>query len=137
MQYTKFSLKNIISDYRILALAVLVSLLWHLFWLSAIKIVVREPKNGPVKFSGVSFLGPVFERGAMNLKVQPRERVFLEKRYFDRLIKLPDGPGARAEFSYVRDEAGSKPDISGDKRLAAMVDEALGSSKLEPDNMAE
>ena len=68
---------------RIFAIAIAISLAWHLFWMSTITIVAKPDKNALVKFSKVSFLGPILGKGAMEVQARPKERSFLENRYMD------------------------------------------------------
>lgn len=122
----------IVSKYKILSYAILASLVLHLFWISAVKVVVSKTPQKTVKFSKVSFLGPILSRGAIELKLSPRQRSFLEKRYLAELEGLipalmPSGPGIRPEY----DMEGSP--ISSDRDISRFVEEAVTGVKLEPD----
>ncbi|MFA5142700.1 MAG: hypothetical protein WC522_00845 [Candidatus Omnitrophota bacterium] len=118
--------------HRIFAIAILISLAWHLFWMATITIVSGQPGASQVKFSRVSFLGPLLGSGTMELQARPKERSFLEKRYsaaVSRLsIKGPAVPGAPAD-KYENDVYAGH---SRDERIIALIADALGSEKLEP-----
>lgn len=115
---------------RIFFAAILISLLWHLFWLSTIAIVSR-PDVRNVRFSKVSFLGPLLGKGAMELAVRPKERSFLEERYIA-VAKLLQTPTAGIINVPVGYESGSDPFHARDEKLIALIDEALSGEKLEP-----
>jgi len=125
------SMANIFK-YRILILALGVSLLWHLFWLSAVKIVSAPKQHAPVKFSKVSFLGPFLERGAINLRVQPKERAFLEKRYTDLSSGIVGDDTSGEDISARKYEPGVNADSLTERGLVALIDEALSGAKEEP-----
>ncbi|MDD5421988.1 MAG: hypothetical protein PHT32_01000 [Candidatus Omnitrophica bacterium] len=72
---------------RIFAAALLISLVWHIFWLSAVKIVAASKEYGPVKFSKVSFLGPILESGSVEMRVAPKSRSPLEQKPMNMLPK--------------------------------------------------
>ena len=127
MRYTA-----VISRYKILSYAILASVIWHLFWISALKVVVSKTPQKTVKFGKVSFLGPILSRGAIELKLAPRQDSLLEKRYLAELEGLmpapaPFAPGTRP----VYDTKGS-PIISDDD-ISRFIEEAVAGVKLEPD----
>lgn len=111
---------------RIFNLAILSSIALHIFWLSIVRVVVTPNKTGPVKFSKVSFLGPIMTKGMLQVGIRPRERSFLERRYlsiaregFSPLVKVSsDSP-----YRQVR---------SVDKKLDALIGDAISASKIEP-----
>lgn len=112
---------------RIFIIAIGVSLVWHCLWLSAFKIVSPTAKS-QVKFSKVAFLGPVLARGAMEVRISPGERSFLENRY---LALIQDSAGGdlrsqRGEFS--KTGSLSMPN----QKMMSMVDDTVSGSKLEP-----
>jgi len=118
---------------RVFALALLASLLWHIFWISTITIVSKPGSAHPVKFSKVSFLGPLLGRGAMELQARPKESSFLEKRYLD------DGRGRLSQEAPLQ----TQEEIYGyaeendtyylrDEEMVASIDEALSGEKFEP-----
>ena len=72
---------------KILIYAILFSAVWHIFWLSAFKVVVVPRPQKQVKFSNVSFLGPILAKGAISLSVQPHQRTILENNYIDGIEK--------------------------------------------------
>jgi hypothetical protein len=112
-------------------IAILVSLLWHLFWLSTITIVSRPDSSRHVKFSKVSFLGPLLGKGAMELQARPKERSFLEMKYlgtFSRLSQQPDRTYAASVNTYENNGAYH----SRDETMTALIDDALSGEKLEP-----
>jgi len=68
---------------RIFAIAIAISFAWHFFWISTVTIISKPDKNALVKFSKVSFLGPILGKGSMEVQARPKERSFLENRYMD------------------------------------------------------
>ena len=122
----------LLSKHRILSYAILASLIWHLFWISALKVVISKPPQAAVKFGKVSFLGPILSRSAIELKISPRQRSLLEKRYLLDLedimaVPMRNGSGVRPEYDIGASSAASGMDI---KRF---VEEAVAGAKLEPD----
>jgi len=117
---------------KIFALALLASLLWHLFWLSTINIVSRPDNERPVRFSKVSFLGPLLGKGAMELQVRPKERTFFESRYLKAAGGLSERTAARGYPAAARYEGDVDTGRFGDERPAAAIDKAPGGEKLEP-----
>jgi hypothetical protein len=117
---------------RILLAAIALSLAWHLFWMFAVKVVVAPENKGGIKFSKVSFLGPILERGALEVRVAHGERAFLEKRYLalaGKMIPLTEEtPKAPSAGSLAETDAYA----SIDARLSRVIKEAVSSSKLEP-----
>ncbi|MDP3804834.1 MAG: hypothetical protein Q8Q87_04715 [Candidatus Omnitrophota bacterium] len=121
------------SEFRIFVIAIAASIMLHLFWISAVKIVTSHSNEGGVKFSKVSFLGPAsVSGGLLEFKVAPKSASFLEKRYRQKIIKMPVSfvlsPGA----SYGRAEEKGAPAHPDDNAMARLIEEALGSSKSEP-----
>ena len=119
-----------ISLPRIFILAIFLSFLWHIFWLSIIKVVVIPNRTEPVKFSKVSFLGPILERSAIELRVEPKDRSFLEKRYLSAIKKLPSTETGTGKD--LREEPNKDFDFLHDEKLSGLIDEAVGGPKLEP-----
>lgn len=125
-------MKKLFSKYKILIIAISVSFIWHIFWLSAVKVVIVPNKIEPVRFSKVSFLGPILSRGIIEAKAV-QERSILEKRYLYAIAKarFKNGIGSEMLSSSVR--AG----IFSEERLNPFIDEALSGSKLEPSRVLE
>lgn len=120
------TVKTFLSKNRIFILAVVFSLGLHLFWISSIKIVMKSGYSGPVKFSKVSFLGPVYTAGSVELKAPPKEISFLEKRYRARIADMP-APAVVSGFSAPEGSAGT-----ADDKIASIIGEVLEESKSEP-----
>ncbi|MFA6141727.1 MAG: hypothetical protein WC738_00335 [Candidatus Omnitrophota bacterium] len=120
-------LRDLLSKNRILIIAVALSLGLHLFWIASIKIVMKSGySGGPVKFSKVSFLGPVYMAGSVELKAPPKEISFLEKRCRVRIASMPV-PAVASEFSAPRGIASP-----ADDKMALIIGEVLEESKSEP-----
>lgn len=119
-----------------LLIAIAISFAWHIFWLSAVKIISSPVRQEAVKFSKISFLGPILSRANMVVRAAPAERSFLEKRY--RRILL-------ASFSAQPEDPAKAPSKHALKtlpgqasaRLGSVIDDAVGADKLEPDYPAE
>jgi len=122
--------------YDVLLIAIFLSFIWHVAWLSVITIAAPRPA-GPVRFSKVSFLGPILARGAMELKVRPKERSFLEKRYLDKAGRTSLAAGMAEGLSYAGYEPKKNFDILTSGAFASLVDEAVAGQKLEPGYSAQ
>ena len=125
-----------VSGYGILLAAIAVSLLWHIFWLSALKIVSSPLRKEAVNFSKVSFLGPILSRVSMEVRAAPAAQSLLERRYH-RLAEP-----AQAKHDEASAGSGSERDSYGpakkvDMRLSLAIDEAVSVDKLEPDYPVE
>ncbi|MBN2453644.1 MAG: hypothetical protein JXB40_05215 [Candidatus Omnitrophica bacterium] len=124
------------SGYIILAIAIGLSFALHLFWLSAIKIVSAPVREEAVKFSKVSFLGPILSRVGMEVRAAPASRSLLEIRYrkaAGELLRRHRDPGAMSGPRYEPDESAGQ---AGWEFLKA-VDEAVSAAKIGPDYSAE
>jgi hypothetical protein len=117
---------------KILLAAIALSLAWHVFWMFAVKVVVTPTNKGGVKFSKVSFLGPILERGALEVRVAHGERAFLEKRCLALAGKMmplvEEPPKAPSAGSLIETDIYA----SIDAKLTSVIKEAMSSSKLEP-----
>ena len=122
--------------YGIFITAILISIACHIFWLSSVKIIAASPKKQSVKFSKVSFLGPILERGAIELSVQPKDRALLEKRYLSTVGKLRQkGKEPDKMPMHYGGEDGMNAHDGG--RLAPYIEDALSTAKLEPEGGME
>jgi hypothetical protein len=126
-----------LSRYKILIVALGVSLLWHTFWLSAVKVVSSPEAKERVRFSKVSFFGPFHNRGPINLRVQPKERGFLEKRYFKVIERGAVDARSQNGKTRYRYESTSSAGIAYSQTMTSLIDESLGGSRPEPDYDAE
>lgn len=116
---------------RIFNSAILISVAWHIFWICMISVVVTSGERNPIKFSKVSFLGPILERGVLEVKIRPRERSVLEKRDASVIKNLSEGKIAQAAGE--RDWSIEGWDAKGsDIALTHLIEEALNGSKIEP-----
>ena len=111
---------------RIFNISILISLTSHIFWLSIITVIVTPKETEPIKFSKISFLGPILERGALNVRIEPRERSLLEKRYLDNIEKLFNYP-AYQKGRYMRDVY-----IIKETGLTNLIEDAVSGPKMEP-----
>lgn len=126
-----------LSRYRIFIAAIVISFLWHMFWLSAVKIVSAPSIGKPVKFSKVSFLGPFLARGAISLRVQPKEKGFLEKRYRMMAANTAGGGVVQQGGEVYRYEPDAGARLLDGRSMADFVDEALAGPRPEPDYSGE
>ena len=120
------------ESWRIFALAILASLVWHLFWLSTISIISNPDNTRSVKFSKVSFLGPLLGKGSMELQARPKERSFLEMRYLGDARRLSQRPEQAIRAAADKYEGGNDAYHLRDNRMVAFIDDALSGKKLEP-----
>lgn len=122
----------LLSKHRILSYAILASLIWHLFWISALKVVISKPPQAAVKFGKVSFLGPILSRSAIELKISPRQRSILEKRYLRELEGIMASPMQRDQGARPENDVKTSPIVS-DEGIKRFVEKAVAGAKLEPD----
>ena len=120
------------GGWRIFAFAILASLAWHLFWLSTITIVSNPVNSRSVKFSRVSFLGPLLGKGSMGIQARPKERSFLEMRYLGQERSLLQIPGQAVITTADKYESGNDAYHLRDERMTSLIDDALSGEKLEP-----
>lgn len=120
------------EGWRIFALAILASLVWHLFWLSTIVIVSKPINSRSVKFSKVSFLGPLLGKGSMGLQARPKDSSFLETRYLSVAGHLAQRPEQDINISAYKYEGGNDAYHLRDERMITFIDDALAGEKLEP-----
>lgn len=133
MRMPKFAAKLFKDEgYRIFAIAILASLAWHFVWLSTIVIVPGPGGVMQVKFSKVSFLGPLLGGGAMELAASPRERSFLEKRYIDAANKIPSDLKITPAVLSDKGVEELRTRYVRDRQMEGLVEEALGEKKTEP-----
>jgi hypothetical protein len=118
---------------RLLISAIIFSAVWHIFWLSAVTVVVVPKAEKRVKFSSVSFLGPILDRGVMTVSVAAGERTPLEKRYLSYVEDL--FIGEREELSgnsYAEARLNDTALFSQDDRVLDLAISGLDGNKLEP-----
>ncbi|MBI5124115.1 MAG: hypothetical protein HZA72_01695 [Candidatus Omnitrophica bacterium] len=97
-------MKNFFVKDKVLISAILFSALWHIFWLSAFVVVVVPKSAKVVKFSNISFLGPILDRGILSVSLKPQEQTAPERRYLADIEKYPTQIGERCGTDdYVRE----------------------------------
>lgn len=120
-----------LSKYRVLMIAILLSFVWHIFWLSAIKVTSSSGRINTVKFSKISFLGPILTRSPIEARVEPKDKSFLENRYALAAENVSDRKTWRINDAFVKGVfAGTSH--PNNETLAALIDEAVSGPKLEP-----
>jgi len=131
-EYQMFDLKFFVNKNYILILALAISLAWHLLWLSIISISAPK-ETAPIKFSNVSFLGPILGRGSVEFRTQPKAHSFLEKRYLGKVSDLSYSKESvhlkAADFRYQKP---IKAYYSADKDFLNFVDDSLAEPKAHP-----
>ena len=128
------NIKSLLFKDKVLISAILFSAVWHIFWLSAFTVVTVPKIKKPVKFSSVSFLGPILDRGILNVNVKEREQTILEKKYFASVVNGPDflrGEGI-ARDSYVLSVFDEALSYGDDGELAALIAVRIDTDKIEP-----
>jgi len=114
------------SEFRIFVIAIAASIMLHIFWISAVKIVTSPPDEGRVKFSKVSFLGPASGPGGLSeFKVAPQSASFLEKRYRENLVNMPVSGIESPGVFYGRAGEKDAPAHRDDFAMAPLIEEAL------------
>ena len=122
---------NRFSGYRFLTAAIIISLAMHLFWIFAVKVVFVPPREKQIKFSKVSFLGPILTRVGMEVLARPKARSVLEKRY----LAAVEGEPYKKEWLLGQSnkcEPEKGLNLITDGKLAYFIDDALSGPKLEP-----
>ena len=121
---------------RVLLSAILFSAVWHLFWLSALTVVIVPKDTKPTKFSSVSFLGPILETSMLEVSPVVHERSILEKRY---LSEIEDSSVLIREKAdpddYTEADLDAGTDIfESDEMLTGLAIPAIDGNKMEPGN---
>ena len=88
---------------KALAISLFAAAVWHLFWISAIKVVIVPEDIKEVRFPKISFLGQVVGGRAISLRTEARERSFLEKRFLGYSDKLLPKFRAGEDGYFVKD----------------------------------
>lgn len=125
-------LKAGLEKYRIMAGAVMFSLAAHLFWVSAVRIEPYEAQDGPVRFSKVSFLGPIVEIGPIEFNLSPRAGSFLERRYMEEAGSRLAPPAMAAQDDYALDRSDRYFGASSEMSIIRQISGVLAESKPEP-----
>jgi len=124
--------KAIIIKNKILIFAILFSAIWHIFWLSAFKVVVVPKVKKSVKFSNVSFLGLILEKSVLNVSMSSHERTKFEQKYMasiePQLILAAEHPALDEHVS---------PDINttyfkDDEEFTDLTIATIDAGKIEP-----
>jgi len=126
-----------IGKYRIFIFAIAVSFAWHIFWLSAVKVIVSPSKIKSVKFSKVAFLGPILTRVAMEVRVEPKVHSFLETRYLTSVKNITAYKPEQLKDLEAKGDAGRQFYLPDNEKMAYFIDEAVSGGKLEPTYSAE
>ena len=117
---------------KVLLFAILFSAIWHIFWLSAFKVVVVPKVNKSVKFSNVSFLGPILDKGAFSVGMGAHDRSASEKKYLASI----EAPSALAGENISRDDYVLPPfyaNIPGnDDKFISLAVSRIDTDKIEP-----
>ncbi|MBU0604719.1 MAG: hypothetical protein KKH77_00325 [Candidatus Omnitrophica bacterium] len=136
MSHVKMMKRGDLSGYRMLTIAIAVSLILHVFWLSVIKIVSSRMPESSIKFSKIAFLGPILSGLNMEVRASPASRGMLEIRY-----RKIAGKRSYIEDSFrkAQDSKDEYRTASGrtDKALVSIIGDAVCGKKLEPDFPAE
>ncbi len=125
-------LKIVLSKYRILIMAIGLSLILHCFWLSVVKVIVAPENTRAVKFSKVSFLGPILTRMATEVRVSPRARSFLEDRYNTIAQNTTKRQSVPVAGAYLKDDSSKSSSVPVNYKLVWLIDNAVSDRKLEP-----
>jgi len=121
---------------RVLLSAILFSAVWHLFWLSALTVVVAPKDTKPPKFSSVSFLGPILEESMLGVSSASHERSITEKRYLSEIENSSALVPERADINvYTEADLNVGTDLfESDEILTGLAISAIDGNKMEPDN---
>ncbi|MFA5085902.1 MAG: hypothetical protein WC482_06015 [Candidatus Omnitrophota bacterium] len=121
---------------RVLLSALVFSVAWHLFWLSALTVVVTPKDTKPPKFSSVSFLGPILRQSTLEVNPAVHERSIPEKRYLSEIensyILLSENVGLDT-YAEAGLDAGTDL-FEFDETLVELAILTIDGSKMEPGN---
>ena len=127
------NIKIKISKDRVFIYAILFSAIWHVFWISSVSVVVVPEAERKVKFSGVSFLGPILERGILKVSIEPHERTVLEKRYLADIERLSRRMiDITAKDNYAGDGLSEGAYSVNDEEWVALTVASINTQKIEP-----
>lgn len=130
--------RDILFKDNVLIFAILFSAVWHIFWLSAFTVIVVPKVEKGVKFSNVSFLGPILEKNALNVNVNPSERTTLEKKYFDSIkTQAPLTREGVTHDYYVLPAFDMGLSYGSDEEFIAMTIGRIDTYKIEPSRDVE
>jgi len=124
------------SGYRIFVLAILFSFAWHVFWLSAIKVVAAPLGPSQARFSKVSFLGQILAKVGLEVRAQPAPLSLLEKRYLAASARPGKGSEQTMQVQGAKYE-GRDASWEADGKMVYLVGEAVSGAKVEPDYVSE
>jgi hypothetical protein len=118
---------------KVLISAIIFSAVWHIFWLSAFTVVVVPKVKKPVKFSSVSFLGPILDKSTLNVNIKPGERNALEEKYLSSLSVQ----GSLVSSDDVLYGFSALPDLDGlsaadEEEFTALAVSRIDTGKIEP-----
>ncbi|MFA5499810.1 MAG: hypothetical protein WC404_01880 [Candidatus Omnitrophota bacterium] len=118
---------------HILISAIIFSAAWHIFWLSAFTVVVVPKVKKNVKFSNVSFMGPILEKGVLNVNIKSHDRTSLEKKYFDSIEpRIILSAEEIALDNHVMPALDITQSYSNKEGLEALVITSIDTVKIEP-----
>lgn len=121
-----------VSKNKVLISAILFSAMWHIFWLSAFTVAVVPKVKKTVKFSNVSFLGPILEKGVLSVNVKTHERTSLENSY---LASIGTRAALKGERPLYDDHVLPPLDMvsyGNDEKLTALAVDKIDTNKIEP-----
>ena len=121
---------------HVLLSALIFSAMWHLFWLSALTVVVVPKDTKPPKFSNISFLGPILEASILEVSSAAHERSIPEKRY---LSEIENSSLLKEEKSdsdaYTEADLDTGTDIlESDEMLTGLAISVIDGDKIGPGN---
>ena len=121
---------------RVLLSALIFSAAWHFFWLSALTVVVAPKDAKPLKFSSISFLGPILEHRMLEVSPAAHERSIPEKGFLSEIESLSVLMKAETiQNTYTEADLDTGTDIlESDETLTGIVMPAIDGNKMEPGN---
>ncbi len=118
---------SLLSRNKTLIFCIIASICWHAIWLSAIKIVAPAARE-PVKFSTAAFLGPVPDVGAMEVRMAPSGKTFLETRLSSYIYGI-GRPGSGILGNKFEADAEPK---ELDRKMIYLINNSVGGDKVDP-----
>jgi len=112
---------------RALAVAIALSGLIHLIWMSTISVVIVPEKIKVSRFAKISFLNPSISTRVIEVRMPGAERAFLEKRFAEHLWRAASAPSARSENEFAKDFF-----VIRGERMTRILLDAIGGGKSVP-----
>ena len=114
--------------------AVLVSVLWHLFWFFSVTIVVAPPRKMPHAMPNIVSLGPVLDDAIFKTLVETRPEI--SKAFYRQTADFSTSTEVPAE-TVERYASGDVVSVPRGKKFTETLKDAVSGEKAEPDGLSQ